>query len=145
MNRLRSTHHSFGLQFFTLSQSNEVASGSQLTNRMTPPPIHPVNNLWTGRQAVRFLNFKKWEPDGLIWVPYQKLQKSTKIKNFTSSLLLITDKHCTQQLKCLFYHLITLKTFKNNTMGDIFERKSQVHEQDVRRRTEKNYGREGVA
>jgi len=40
----------------------------------TPHPVHPVNNLWTGRQAVRFLNFKKWEPDSLIRVFYQKFQ-----------------------------------------------------------------------
>jgi len=37
-----------------------------------PHPVHPVNNLWTGRQAILFSNFKKWEPDGLIRVPYQK-------------------------------------------------------------------------
>jgi len=47
-------------------QSDGVTSGSHLTNRMAPHPVHPVNNLWTG--------FKKWESDGLIRVPYQKCQ-----------------------------------------------------------------------
>jgi len=61
--------------FFILWQPNGMASNSQLTNQMTPPhPVHPVNNLWTGRQAVRFSNFKKGEPDDLVQASYQKLQ-----------------------------------------------------------------------
>jgi len=74
-NRMRSTHHPSGLQLFYLMTTGQ--SGVRFTTYKlddTPHPVHPVNNLWTGGQAVRFLNFKKWEPDGLIRVPYQKLQ-----------------------------------------------------------------------
>jgi len=60
--------------FFILWQPDGMASGSQLTNRMTPHQVYLVNNLWTGRQAVRFSNFKKWEANRLIRVSYQKLQ-----------------------------------------------------------------------
>jgi len=41
-----------------------------LQTRWHPYSVHLVNNLWTGRQAVRFSNFKKWEPDGLIRMSY---------------------------------------------------------------------------
>jgi len=74
-NRMRSTHHPSGLQFFYLMTTRW--GGVQFTTYKpddTPHPVHPVNNLWTGRQAVRFSNFKKWESDGLIRVHYQKLQ-----------------------------------------------------------------------
>ena len=89
-NRMRSTHHAFGLQFLHLI-TTERGGVHNLQTGWHLPPVHLVNNLWTGLQDVRFSNFKKWEPDGLIRMPYQKLQKFTKIKNFISPSLLIAD------------------------------------------------------
>jgi len=67
-NRMRSTHHPSGLQFFYLMTT--IRGGVRFTTYKpdgTPHPVHPVNNLWTRHQAIRFSNFKKWEPE-------QKLQ-----------------------------------------------------------------------
>jgi len=75
-----------GLQFFYLMTSGR--GGVRFTTYKsddTSHPIHPVNNLWTGRQVVRFSNFKKWEPDGIIRVPYQKLQSYWIKKGYLSN------------------------------------------------------------
>jgi len=41
-------------------QPDKVASGSQLTHWMTPPPVHPVLFFFTfENRTVRFSNFKK--------------------------------------------------------------------------------------
>jgi len=66
-----------------------------------PHPVHSVNNLWTGRQVVRFSNFKKWEPDGLIRVPCQKfsscLIKEGYLDNFNKSSCEIKILHGVQE------------------------------------------------
>ena len=78
-NRMRSpTTHSV-CNFFSLWQPNGMTSGSQLTNRMAPLiqsirlTIYEPDIRLSGSQTSKNEN-KKWEPDGLIRVPYQKLQ-----------------------------------------------------------------------
>jgi len=81
-NRMRSPHYPSGLNFFfNFWKSDEQGIRFTIyTPDGTPPPLHPVLILRTGRISVRFSNFKKRKPNDLIRVPIQKFQKIHEIQ-----------------------------------------------------------------
>ena len=94
-NRMRSTHNPSGLQFFFDNRTG-WRQVYNLHIRWHPPfqciwlTIYEPDVWLSGSQIS-----KKWELNGFVRVPYQKLKKSTKIKNLTSPSFLVADKHYT--------------------------------------------------
>jgi len=96
----------------------------------TPHSVHPVDSLWTRRQAIRFSNFKKWEPDSLIRVSYQKLQtllnKNEYLGNFFKNscgikILYGVEKESTG-VQEKFVHFLFWKWFFKNMFRKSFSK-----------------------